>query len=252
VDHVAPRAVVEDRDFLVLWKPDGMHAAPNREGDKGTLLDWILEHYPEIRTLPGRKPQEHGLVQRLDRDTRGLVVCARNEAAFRGLLELSRWGRFEKSYSALCRAGRTPPPGLRSFLPQPSGAFPWVLRSRFRAYGPGGRLVVAIPAIGTEEPRVSVSSTVFGRKISKLYETEIDRIEETTQGVHIRALIRRGFRHQIRVHLASIGFPIAGDPLYLLPADAPGTSLHLAAIEVCFPHPRSGAITRIAVDDPWA
>ncbi len=196
-------------------------------------------------------PQEHGLMQRLDRNTRGLVICARTEEAFRKLLEASRLGAFEKGYSAFCRTGRNPPPGLRSLLPRPGGAPPWVVRSRFRPYGPGRKLVVAVPVTETESSLAPDSGPTFGRKISRMYETEIDRIEETAEGVHIHVLIRHGFRHQIRVHLASIGFPIAGDPLYLHPADAPGIPLHLAAIEVSFPHPRTGAAIRIAVDDPW-
>jgi 23S rRNA pseudouridine1911/1915/1917 synthase len=233
VEH-APGVVLEDPAFVVIDKPSGMHTAPLRKGEEGTLLAWALARYPEIAAVPGRKPIEPGLLHRLDLETSGLVLLARTAPAWDALIAASRGGCFLKHYEALVSRVDTPPPGTRRLLP-PAGADPWpplplVIESGFRAFGPGRRLV------GVVEPAAGV----------RLYRTRLLALEPRDPPPTFRALVEldTGFRHQVRVHLAAIGLSILGDALYGPPGSSaeapPSPRLCLNACALEFPHPETG------------
>ncbi|WP_455382029.1 pseudouridine synthase [Salinispira pacifica] len=234
-----PHVVAADDWLLAVWKPAGLHTAPLAEGESDTLVSWVCARFPEVGAVRGRKSIEPGLLHRLDRDTQGLVLFARTQPSFDSLLAASAEGAFEKRYSALSTRSNTPPPGLNSLMPLPSGSQPWRVVSGFRPYGPGRRLVAAVPAGGSRP--------------TQLYETLILSMTERDGRVHLHLSITRGFRHQIRVHLASVGLPIMGDPLYAQgrPGGDAGGGLRLAAIGLSFPHPASGAHSFITAADPW-
>jgi 23S rRNA pseudouridine1911/1915/1917 synthase len=219
-----------------VYKPPGLHSAPLGADEPDTLLAAIAKTHPEILEVRGRKPHEGGLLHRLDRETSGLLLVARRQDAFEALLELSEQGGIVKEYRALCETSTSPPPGLRALI-APAGmnserwaallasastgagftaaapaepAFPLRIESGFRPYGPERRMVAAITPDGSR--RSGATSA---------YVTEILSITPYTLAAagasllfDVATLIRRGFRHQIRCHLASIGLPIAGDPLY--------------------------------------
>ena len=223
------RVLYEDRDLIAVDKPAGLHTAPLRKGETDTLLAQVLERCPEIAALPGIKPSEPGLLHRLDRDTSGVVLLARTEAAFQRLRAEFAGGRVHKEYLALCAPTTAVRPGQRC-----------AMESHFAPYGPGRRMVRVVPA-GQEGPGEG------GRKTSAgLYHTEVEVLEVRGSRALVRARIVKGFRHQVRAHLAHLGLPLAGDPLYGVPA-SPGACgrlyLHASAVEL--EHPASGVPLRI-------
>lgn len=274
-----PRVAHADPDFLAVVKPAGIHTAPSAEGgkepDAPSLAEWVFERFPEIRGIKGRGRGEGGLLHRLDRETSGLVLFARSEEAFLRLSESAAEGRFRKEYALLARPSREGLPGSRPERGVPSGvdadawgripdgtgraaadpeAGPGIaedLRSlladaldsgrgifvecRFRPYGPGSARVACAAA-----------DAVLGRSRASWggvsYRTEILAAASGGGILGIRAALTRGFRHQIRAHLAWIGLPLEGDGAY---GGRRGERLALHAAALEFPHPRTGAPVRI-------
>ena len=222
----------EDDDLIVADKPAGMHTAPLARGDTGTLLELILQAFPEIGALPGIKTVEPGLVHRLDRGTSGLVVVARTPAAFEALRLAFASGAARKDYLAACPArGEGGEPGVQLRM-----------ESRFAPYGPGRRMVRAVLPGERSEKLLAAASPA-------LYTTEARVIERRGPACLVRAWILRGFRHQVRVHLAFLGFPILGDPLYGVAApEAAAARMYLHAGRIELPHPASGR--RLVVESP--
>lgn len=220
------RLLYEDGELIAVDKPAGQHTAPLHSGEAGTLLGELIERYPEIAGLPGIKTVEPGLLHRLDLDTSGVVVVARTAAAFQDLYAQFRAGRVRKEYLAVC----VPRSSVRA-----GGRFR--LESRFAPFGPGRRRVrVVLPADDRNKPAVSPLT----------YQTDAEVVAVQGPLALIRVTLVRGFRHQVRAHLAHLGLPIAGDPLYGVPSPPgvpPRLYLHAAAVELS--HPGSGRPLRI-------
>lgn len=227
----------EDDDLIVADKPAGMHTAPLVRGDTGTLLELVLDAFPEIGALPGIKPVEPGLVHRLDRETSGLVVVARTAGAFESLRHAFASEAVRKDYAAACA-----PTGAAGAEDEGLGPRPLRMESRFAPYGPGRRMVRAVLS-GERSARLLAAAS------PALYATEARVMNRRGGRALVRAWILRGFRHQVRVHLAFLGFPIFGDPLYGVAApqgSAPRMYLHAGRIEL--PHPVTGR--RLVVESP--
>jgi len=230
----APYILAETGDFAVVFKPPRMHCAPLRAGEGGTLLDWYAASFPGVVELRGRKKGEGGLLHRLDFETNGLVLFAKNQGSLDRLLAQQAGGNFSKEYLAICRKAASPPP---SFPPPPvrlGGLDGFAVESFFRPFGPGRKQVRPVVGAGGGE-----TATDRGGP----YRTEVFGVSNHGPGDPVRFAVRlkRGFRHQVRCHLAWIGFPILNDPLYdprLGPA-AEGF-LALRAIGLSFYDPRSG------------
>ena len=258
--------VVHERETLVfVFKPHNMHTAPLSAQAEGTLLEWVAARFPEIRSVGGIKPVEPGLLHRLDHGTAGIVVFARTRTAFDRVRDAAESGRFVKEYRAFCERSSAPVPGTRGEISPDTRkgssdaargvhgeayaglpSTPFTVRSRFRAYGPAGRQVAPV-ALDVPVRRDTTRAT---------YQTDVlaiervppnaypGRPEETREAFAFRCSLARGFRHQVRVHLAALGFPILGDPLY-------GTRvrendpLRLYAVAVTLPDPATGATIRI-------
>jgi len=210
----APYVLDETGDFAVVFKPPRMHCAPLGAGSGGTLLDWYAEVFPPVLGLCGRKEAEGGLLHRLDFETHGLVLFAKNQKSMDSLLAQQTEGGFVKEYAAVCRkAGPLPafpPAGFSADEAIAQGSF--AVESRFRPFGPGRKQVRPVVANG-------MGKTAKGA--DGLYRTEILAVSpaepcgEVPPGVfRFAARLRRGFRHQVRCHLAWIGCPILNDPLY--------------------------------------
>jgi 23S rRNA pseudouridine1911/1915/1917 synthase len=241
-----PRIIYDDPFILVVSKPPGMHTAPLSCDESGTLVSWVVERYPDIRCVTGKKPEEPGLIHRLDRETSGLVLFARTAEAYRSLLVQSNSFGVKKYYRAFCTIGPVslPPEGFdtRSWedelhaKKQTTGEYR--IRSRFRPFGPGRKLVHPVPS------EVLPSST---KEVSpRVYETIFAPSKREDEIWDVRAVIFLGFRHQIRVHLASAGLPIMGDPLYGSPGNWERMYLH--AESLTFIHPAKGI--EMELEDP--
>ncbi len=199
----------EDDDLAVISKPAGLTVHPGAGRPSGTLLDWLADRLPATQRL-----DRHGLVHRLDRDTSGLLIIAKTDAAARHLAAQFKDRRVGKRYLALVEGT----PKQRTAEIDAPIARHHADRKRF-AVRPDGRAAV----------------TVY-------------RVQETADG---RALLevepRTGRTHQIRVHLAALGHPVVGDRTY--GTSAAGLDRHfLHASRLRFTHPRTGKA--VEVEDP--
>jgi 23S rRNA pseudouridine1911/1915/1917 synthase len=196
----------EDAHLIVVDKPSGIPTIPLAADEGGTLAGGIVARFPECARL-GRSPGDAGLIQRLDRETSGLVLAARSRVAFEALIDLQERGAIEKTYLALTR-------GRAADLPASVDV----------PLGPAGRR------------RAKVRRDPAGRPAH----TALAAADERDGWLLVEVAIHRGARHQIRAHLAHAGFPIAGDALYDGPAVQGLERLFLHATRLRLPHPITG------------
>lgn len=231
-----PKIVAEADGWALIRKPHGMPSAPLAENEEGTLLDWFLGQRPEARPVSGKKAVEHGLLHRLDTGTEGLVLIAKTQPAFNALHAAQQAGLIQKKYYAFCSGpseATTGPlgPGQRN---PGQIILPLTIRSRFRSFGPKGREVRPLfPGMrGYDEA-------------DREYETVIEAIENYSHDktISVTCALVRGYRHQVRAHLAWLGFPIIGDRLYnsesINSSTMPEVPLQLYAVAISFPDPES-------------
>jgi 23S rRNA pseudouridine1911/1915/1917 synthase len=215
----APYIADETDDYAVIFKPHRMHCAPLGRRDGTTLLEWYGKLFPPVFSLRGRKSGEGGLLHRLDFETEGLVLFAKNQQTLDFLIEQQKEGRFIKEYSAVCIKS----PLIHAGFPTYPGFAQTVIESFFRPFGPGGK-----------EVRPVLEKKYFNKIASdrgRYYRTEIhgrtaldaqsdarfnDKLSDCNSDLKYQFLIKilRGFRHQIRCHLAWIGYPIVNDAVY--------------------------------------
>ena len=194
-----PYIAAETASFLVVYKPPRMHTVPLRQDKENTLLAWIALRYPDVILVKGRKEIEGGIVHRLDYETHGLVLCARTDDAMELLLKKQANGEIVKEYEACCyRENNAVLPG---FPPLPAGLSTRV-DSAFRPYGKGRKAVRPLLAENAKY------------KAGEFYRTEILSCTDAGDKCFYKLRICKGFRHQIRCHLAWIGRPIINDVLY--------------------------------------
>ncbi len=182
--EAAIRLIHAERDFLVLDKPAGIsvHGGPGVRGR--TLADWLAERYPETKRVGDEPALRPGLVHRLDKNTSGVMLAARSQEAFEKLKQLFKDRRVEKTYLALVVGT---PKRKTGVIDTPIGR----MTSNPTKRGVG--------------PRIQGS-----RKARTEYRT-LERIGGYTL---LEVKPKTGRMHQIRVHLASIGMPVAGDTSY--------------------------------------
>jgi 23S rRNA pseudouridine1911/1915/1917 synthase len=198
----------EDADIIVVDKAAGMVVHPAVGHSSGTLVNALLHHCGDLTGVGGeRRP---GIVHRLDRDTSGVLVAAKNEAALHALQAQFRGGRVLKEYLALVRG-----------------------RPRL----PNGRIETLIGRSRQDRKKMSTRPATRGRKAVTCYRVE----EEFGAAALLRVQILTGRTHQIRVHMAHLGCPVLGDRQYGRPRGshlAPRQMLH--AETLALDHPRTG------------
>ena len=249
-----PLVCAETPLYVLIYKPPGLPSAPLTQAEEPTLVQWCVRRFPEVGHIKGKKRIEGGLLHRLDTDTNGLVLFARTQEAYDSIILQQEWGQFVKTYRAWCEmreeAGHAVGPGFPP-LPVTIGCTlkgtikaPFFIESAFRPYGPGRR---AVRPVVTEMKR---PGSIINKEISldrgKPYKTTILSIHSEPSQDRISLVdvqLERGFRHQIRCHLAWLGMPILGDRLY----NPHGISswqeqepLHLQAWAVEFRDPETG------------
>lgn len=174
--------VFENDDLLVINKTAGMVVHPAAGHDTGTLVNAVLGYEPELEGIGGE--ERPGVVHRLDKDTSGLIVLAKNERAHRWLSEQFRSRAVEKTYLALV-----------------DGAPPT----------PAGRVEAPIGRDPRDRKKMAVVSRASkGREAVSEYRTLEQFPDQTLLEFHPLT----GRTHQIRVHCAFLGCPVAGDKIY--------------------------------------
>lgn len=194
--------VFEDAHLIVINKPSGLVVHPGSGNWEGTLLNALLQHAPQFAGLP-----RAGIVHRLDKDTSGLLVAAKTAVAQTALVRQLQDHSVTREYAAVVH-GYVPAAGT---VDAPIGRHK-TQRTRM-AVVPGGKA-----AITHYEPRAH-------------YE----------QATLLTCRLETGRTHQIRVHMASIGHPLVGDPVYGGQRKAPAfprQALHAEKLELT--HPQSG------------
>ena len=197
----------EDDELLVVNKPKGMvvHPAPGHED--GTLVNALLHHCGDSLSGIGgvRRP---GIVHRLDKDTSGLMLAAKTDRAHASLAAQLSDHSLHRVYAALLIGAPKQDEGT---VDLPIGRHP------------------------TDRKKMAVSAK-GGREAVTHYRV----LERFTGFSHVECVLETGRTHQIRVHMAALGHPVAGDPLYGGKCALSLTSQCLHAKEICFRHPVTG------------
>jgi 23S rRNA pseudouridine1911/1915/1917 synthase len=205
------RIAYDDEHLLVVDKPPGLVVHPAPGHATGTLVHGLLAH-----DAAGGDEDRPGIVHRLDRDTSGLMVVARSEEAHKRLQSLVRRRELERHYLALV-VGR--PRSRRGRIEAPIGR---------------DRRDPVRHSLDTATPRDAV--------------THFELVELMPRHALLDVRLETGRTHQIRVHLAAIDLPVAGDPLYGRPREVGLERQFLHAARLAFEHPFTGV--RIDVESP--
>lgn len=209
----------EDDDVIVVDKPAGLVVHPGAGRTRGTLANGLLSRYSEIAELGPE--YRWGIVHRIDRDTSGLLIVAKNERAFDHLQAALKRREIKRVYLALV-AGRFA--SATGTIEAPVGRDP------------------------VEPTRMAVVAT--GRPARTHYQ----RVAawESADASLVSVTLETGRTHQIRVHMQAIGHPVVGDPVYgrkrSTPADPGRTWLHAASLT--FEHPSGSGPMKVRSDLP--
>lgn len=174
-EDLAFRVVYEDASILVVDKPAGLVVHPGAGNPRGTLVNGLLRHRPALADLP-----RAGLVQRLDKDTSGLMVVGSSESSLKGLVEDMQVRRIERSYLAVVEGTVTADRRIDLAIGR----------------DPRNRLRQSVRSDG----RAAVTHVAVKKRF----------------GAHslVEARLETGRTHQIRVHMATVGHPLVGDSRY--------------------------------------
>lgn len=207
----------ESQPFVVLYKTSGVPSAPISADDEDNAFSMAAKLIPEVLNVSGRKEIEHGLLHRLDTVTSGLLMIATTQSFYDYMLEEQKNGRFVKYYEAECIDCPNNSELLKGFPPVDFDdrkkllcGEPVVVSSYFRNYGAGQKEV---------RPVSQNSNPAAMNKVGKqvVYNTEIKLIKQAVasgDSFTVECKLTAGYRHQVRSHLAWLGFPIIGDSLY--------------------------------------
>ena len=208
----------EDDDLIVINKPRGMvvHPAPGHPG--GTLVNALMHHCGSSLSGIGgvRRP---GIVHRLDKDTSGLIICAKNDSAHLKLSEQLSDRSLSRVYEA-------------------------VVHGRFKE--PSGTVCAPIGRHVSDRKRMAVTD-----KNSRQAVTHYEVIQQYSEYCHVRCRLETGRTHQIRVHMAYIGHPVLGDLVYGRKKPEKGLSgqcLHARFLK--FVHPANGNLISLESELP--
>lgn len=209
--------IYEDDDVVVVNKPRGMVVHPAAGNYSGTLVNALLYHCKNLSGINGViRP---GIVHRLDKDTSGIMICAKNDAAHMSLSQQIQNKTAQRTYLAVVRGNLKTDEGVIETL---------IARDK------NDRKKMAVVK---EDGRQAI--------------TEYQVLERFGKYTIVRCKLRTGRTHQIRVHMEYLGYPLVGDPKYS-PLKTPfainGQALHSQTLE--FDHPRTGERLHFAAPLP--
>ena len=206
--------VYEDEDVIVVNKPAGLVVHPAPGHPDGTLVNALLHHCGSSLSGIGGELRP-GIVHRIDRDTSGLIIAAKNDAAHQALSAQLQDHTLARTYEA-------------------------VLVGNLRE--DRGTVDAPIGRHHTDRKKMAVTDR-GGRRAVTHWEV-LERFQGFT---HVRCRLETGRTHQIRVHMAYLGHPICGDTVYGARKPAPGlTGQCLHAVGLRFIHPRTGEAVELS------
>ncbi|MBR3873740.1 MAG: RluA family pseudouridine synthase [Clostridia bacterium] len=205
----------EDEDVAVVVKPCGMVVHPAAGNESGTLVNALLFAMDDLSGIGGVK--RPGIVHRLDKDTSGLLMVAKNDAAHISLSDQLRDRTMEKHYLAV----------VDGVMKEPSG-------------------LVDKPIARSKKDRKKMAVDPEGRDAF----TEWTLIENLKNAALLDVHIMTGRTHQIRVHMQSLHHPVAGDPIYGAKNGVKVPRLMLHAHTLAFDHPRTGERLHFVAEPP--
>lgn len=197
--------VFEDDTVIVINKPAGLVVHPAPGHTNGTLVNALLYHVPNLNINGNQRP---GIVHRLDKDTSGLLVAAKNDAALGNLIEQMKNRETLKEYRTLLEGNVQPPAGI---VDAPIGRDP------------------------TKRKQMAVARN------GKPARTHYQVAEQLSHHAYVTARLETGRTHQIRVHMAYMKHPVVGDPVYgFRKASLPLKRQFLHAYKLGFKLPSTG------------
>ena len=217
-----PTVIYEDKDIIVINKPPGLPVHADGRHERATVVDWLAVHYPELkgvgeeqRLTDGTIIERPGIVHRIDADTSGVMVVARNQKTFEFLKDQFQNRETKKVYRAFVHG---PLKDERGIIDKPIGT-----------------------ARGGKGPRSARSPHGTLRDAQTAYRV----ISKNKEASYVEAFPKTGRTHQIRVHFSAIQHPIICDKLYShnRPALLGFTRLALHALALTFTHPDGREVT---------
>lgn len=186
------KIIFENNDLLVVNKPTGVLVHPTAANEPNTLVSWLVNRYPEIKSMPWPDSTRAGIVHRLDKDTSGLIILAKNPETLARLQTQFKNREVKKTYQALA-VGRTPEKG-KIDMPIVRDNQNDIMKTEAMSF-----------SFSHGTPREAVTE----------YKT-IGRYQYQNQDLSlVEVYPATGRMHQIRVHLKHDGFPLVGDQMYL-------------------------------------
>ena len=219
IDYVAediPLDIVyQDEDVAVVNKPQGMVVHPSAGHTSGTLVNALLYHVKDLSGINGvLRP---GIVHRIDKDTSGLLMIAKNDEAHTKLAAELKDKKSLRKYWAIVHGNL-----------------------------PNDRGVIEAPIGRSEKDRKKQAVTAKGKKAVTRFQV-LERFDDYTL---VELTLETGRTHQIRVHMAYIGHPVAGDEVYGPRKTLKGNGQFLHARTLGFTHPRTGEVVAFTAEAP--
>jgi 23S rRNA pseudouridine1911/1915/1917 synthase len=207
--------IYEDNDVIVVNKPRGLVTHPAPGHSSGTLVNALLAHCDHLASLGA--PLRPGIVHRLDKDTSGLIVAAKTDAAYRSLVKQLKDRTVEKTYVAL----------VHGVIKQDAG----VIEAAIGRHPVNRQKMAVLQGTGDRGSGTGAREALTTFKV-------LQRFKEYTL---VEVKIKTGRTHQIRVHMSHLGFPLVGDPAYGGQKDEFGVKGQLLhAGKLAFVHPATG------------
>ena len=207
--------VYEDDDVAVVNKPQGMVVHPSVGHTSGTLVNALMYHIHDLSSING--VVRPGIVHRIDKDTSGLLMIAKNDRAHQALAEELKDKKSLRKYLAIVHGNIS-----------------------------NDRGVIEAPIGRSEKDRKKQAVTAKGKPAVTHFKV-LERFGDYTL---VELTLETGRTHQIRVHMAYIGHPVAGDPLYGPRKTLKGNGQFLHAQTLGFTHPTTGESLRFSVEPP--
>ncbi|MGT2926990.1 RluA family pseudouridine synthase [Streptococcus cuniculipharyngis] len=219
LDYVAedlPLAIIyEDEDLAVVNKPQGMVVHPSAGHTSGTLVNALLYHIKNLSSING--VVRPGIVHRIDKDTSGLLMIAKNDSAHQALAAELKDKKSHRQYLALVHGNL-----------------------------PNDRGVIDAPIGRSDKDRKKQAVTAKGKEAISRFQV-LERFGDYSL---VSVVLETGRTHQIRVHMAYIGHPVAGDPLYGPRKTLKGQGQFLHAQTLGFTHPKTGELLTFEAELP--